>query len=69
MIVVLKLLANIEQIRGWIPSYIGGATGLYEYAGNELSQQCLENLGILLGYVILLCIIDYWVYKKIDLSR
>ena len=67
--IVFNLLANIEQINKWIPSYIGDSTGLYTYTGIELIQHGLINMVLLLSYAIVFLLIDYMIYKKIDLCR
>lgn len=68
-IVLFRLLANIEQINKWIPSYIGDSTGLYTYTGMELVQHGVANIVLLLSYAIVFLVIDYMIYKKIDLCR
>lgn len=68
-IVLLRLLANIEQISKWIPSYIGAGTDLYGYVGNELLQHGMSNVALLLSYAIVISVIDYFIYMKIDLCR
>lgn len=68
-VVVFKLLANIDKLQLWIPSYIGGGTHLMEYTGNELIGKGLAGIGILVGYAAVLSVINYFIYKHMDLSR
>ncbi len=68
-VVLFKLLANIEQIRLWIPSYIGGGTHLMEYTGDTLLHNGLYSLALLAGYAVVLTIVNHFLYKRIDLSR
>lgn len=69
IVVVLKLLANIEKVRMWIPSYIGSGMELTQYTGDELVRHGLSGLGLLAVYVVVLSVVNYWLYKKMDLSR
>lgn len=68
-IVLFKLLANIEQLQAWLPSYIGGGAGLAGYAGEELIRQGLYGIGLLAAYAVVLGIVDYILYRRMDLAR
>ena len=68
-IVLFKLLANIEHLRLWIPTYIGSGTHLAQYAGDELVRHGMSGLGLLALYAVALTIANYSLYKKMDLSR
>lgn len=68
-IVVLKLLANIELLQKWIPSYIGAGTHLVEFTGDKLIREGLQSLALLAIYAFVLSIVDYIIYRRMDLSR
>lgn len=68
-IVVFKLLANIEILRSWIPSYIGSGIHLMEFTGKELFWEGMFSLAVLAGYALVLSITDYILYARMDLSR
>lgn len=68
-IVVLKLLANIELLQKWIPSYIGAGTHLAQYSGEALLREGMYSIALLAGYALVLSIVDYMIYRRMDLSR
>ncbi len=68
-VVGFKLLGNIEVLQRWIPSYLGAGTHLYTYQGSELALAGVSSIGILLGYAVVLSLINYFLYRKMDLAR
>ncbi len=68
-IVVLKLLANIEALQLWIPSYIGSGMHLAEYTGGTLMRYGVFGIGLMFAYILALSLVNYWIYHKMDLSR
>ena len=68
-IVVCKLMANIELLRMWVPAYLGAGTFLAEYSGRELVEKGLYGIAVLAAYALVLGIVDYIIYRRMDLSR
>ena len=68
-VVGFKLLSNIEALQRWVPSYLGAGTHLYEYSGSELVSTGVASLGLLLGYEVILSIVNYFLYRNMDLAR
>ena len=68
-VVGFKLLGNIEVLQRWIPSFLGAGTHLYEYKGAELALNGVTSLGILIGYAVILSLVNYVLYRNMDLSR
>lgn len=69
IIVIFKLLANMEALRLWIPSYIGSGMHLSQYRGEALVQYGVFGIGLLMVYTVILSVVNYWIYQKMDLSR
>lgn len=69
ILVAIRILANIEIVRRWVPSYIGDATGLFTYSGDELICRGLEGMLVLLVYTTLFSVIGLVIYRKMDLVR
>ena len=68
-IVGFKLLGNIELLQRWIPTYLSAGTHLYAYSGTELVWAGAESLGVLIVYAVVLSLINYFLYRNMDLSR
>lgn len=68
-IVILKLFANIEFVKEWIPAYLGDGANLMGLDGDELISRGIMNLCILIVYTTVLVIADCIIYRKIDFSR
>ena len=69
ILVVMRLLVNIEAIRNWIPTYIGNASDLFEYTGNKIVTHGVQGSLILLLYIIILIILSLYIYKMKDMAR
>ena len=69
ILVVMRLLVNIEAIRNWIPTYIGNASDLFEYTGNKIVTHGVQGILILLLYIIILIILSLYIYKMKDMAR
>lgn len=68
-VVSFKLLANIEKIRDFIPSYLGGGTRLMELTGEELVRGSVRDLSVLAVYALVLSLVGCILYRRMDLSR
>lgn len=69
VIVGMKILSNIEAIQRWLPAFIGDATGLFAFTGEELILRGLEGIAVLCLYAIILFMIGLITYRKMDLVR
>lgn len=69
LLVLMKLLANIESLQRWVPSFIGDGSGMMQFSGRELVSRGTEGLIILFIYACVLVIAGTIIYRKMDLVR
>ncbi|MGI5889005.1 MAG: hypothetical protein ACOX6J_06505 [Oscillospiraceae bacterium] len=69
IIIGIRILANIETIRRWNPSFIGDGTGLFEFTGDKLMERGFEGVAVLLIYAAVFAAAGTIAYRKMDLVR
>ena len=69
LIIISKLLINIDTIKQWIPTYLGDSVSVEMFNGRELIIHGFQNSFVLLIYICILLFFIVFKYNKMDFSR
>jgi hypothetical protein len=69
IIIIFKLIANIDGVQKFVPTYIGNLTSVMELSGKKFWNGVLEEGLIFLAYIIVMVIMLINKYKRMDYVR
>ncbi len=69
IIIVFKLIENIDGVQKFVPTYIGNLTSVMELSGNKFWYGILEEGLIFFVYIIVMVMLLISKYKRMDYVR
>lgn len=69
VIILFKLIENIETIKIYIPTYIGNLNSAMELSGKSFWNETMQNGFVFLIYVIILVVVLIRKYNRMDYVR